>query len=96
MQFNNYLKRKIPFLAILALLFGLSSCGSYQYVGVEDDGIYGSDPNLGYQETVVEVQDKPNSNNYYKNYFREKSSEYDYIINDDAIFTDVENDKFTS
>ena len=37
----NYLKRKIPFLAILGLLFGLSSCGSYQYVGVDNDGIYG-------------------------------------------------------
>ena len=44
MQFSNYLKRKIPHLAILALAIGLTSCGSYQYVGVDNDGIYGDTP----------------------------------------------------
>ena len=41
MQFNNYLKGKVPFISLLGLLFGLVSCGSYQYVGVDSDGIYG-------------------------------------------------------
>ncbi|WP_339917679.1 hypothetical protein [Yeosuana marina] len=91
MLFTNYLKRKIPFLAILGLLFGLSSCGSYQYVGVDNDGIYGSSyPNNDTQETVVVAQNKQNTNNgYYKNYFRDKSLEYDNMTNGE-VFTDID------
>lgn len=91
MQFINYLKRKTPLIAGLGLLFGLSSCGSYQYVGVDNDGIYGSsNPHVEYQEAVVEVQNNTSGNNYYKNYFREKSLEYDNLVNDNAIFTDID------
>tara|TARA_R110000868_G_scaffold82992_2_gene234386 strand:+ start:1641 stop:2645 length:1005 start_codon:yes stop_codon:yes gene_type:complete len=83
----------MPFIAILGLLFGLSSCGSYQYVGVDNDGIYGSSyPNNGYQETVVEVQNNPKTNNYYKNYFREKSLEYSGMANGE-VFTDIDSYK---
>lgn len=91
MQFNTYLKRKTPFLAILGLLFGLSSCGSYQYVGVANDGIYGSsNENLPYEEAVVEIQNNSNSNGYYKNYFREKSLEYENLPSNDILFTDID------
>ena len=94
MQFNNYLKRKVSFVAILSLLFGLASCGSYQYVGA-DDGIYGNTdrqisvetPTQG--RTVVEVPNASNSN-YYKNYFRTKSLESENIFSDDDIFTDID------
>jgi len=86
MQINNYLKQKMPYLAILMLLIGLSSCGSYQYVGVENDGIYGSSN----PQTVVEVQNGNAGNSYYKNYFREKSLEYDYMVNDGSVFTDID------
>ena len=90
MQINNYLIKKMPYVAILMLLVGLSSCGSYQYVGVENDGIYGSsNPNAEYQ-TVVEVQNGNAGNSYYKNYFREKSLEYDYMVNDGSVFTDID------
>ena len=61
MQFNNYLQGKVPFIALLGLLFGLVSCGSYQYVGVDNDGIYGDTPqNTQNQETVVVTKDGKN------------------------------------
>tara|TARA_R110002050_G_scaffold93630_7_gene195549 strand:+ start:232 stop:549 length:318 start_codon:yes stop_codon:yes gene_type:complete len=93
MQFNNYLKRKMPYLAILALAIGLTSCGSYQYVGVDNDGIYGETAPItvtqNNQETVVEI---PNNNNsdYYQNYFRNKSMEYDSMAANSEIFTDID------
>lgn len=91
MQINTSLRKKIPFIAGLGLPFGLSSCGSYQYVGVDSDGIYDvSNPNTTYQEAVVEVNTNPNTSSYYKNYFREKSLEYDNMVNDNAIFTDID------
>ena len=90
MQFNNYLKRKMPFLAILGLLFGLSSCGSYQYVGVDNDGIYGTSeiPVQQEEETVVAIN-TDSQNNYYQNYFKTKSLEYQNMA-DDAVFTDID------
>ncbi|HEX9600301.1 MAG TPA: hypothetical protein VF985_02310, partial [Mariniflexile sp.] len=79
MQLKTYLIKKMPFLAILSLVFGLYSCGSYQYVGVDNDGIYGSTPRtVQYEETVVEVPQNSNSN-YYQNYFKNKSLETEYM-----------------
>ena len=90
MQCNNYLKRKMPILAILGLLIGFTSCGSYQYVGVDNDGIYDtSEPHIQYQDAVVEIPN-PSNSNYYKNYFRNKSLEAELISADDAIFTDID------
>src|SRR5690606_9631394 len=68
-----YLIRKMPLIAILALLLLVSSCGSYQYVGVANDGIYGDTP-----RTISPTQDVatnvPNgSNDYYQNYFKSKA-----------------------
>ena len=69
MQFKNYLKAQMPFLALLAVAFVLSSCGSSQYVGEENDGIYSSPKE--YNETNVEVvQDNDANTTYYKNYFK--------------------------
>ena len=89
MQFNNYLKRKMPILALLGLLFGLASCGSYQYVGVDSDGIYGGTPVTQNTEAVVEVPNESNSN-YYKDYFKTKSIESESYNAEEAIFTDID------
>ena len=87
----NYLTTKISYLAVLALLFSLASCGSYEYVGHDNDGIYGSDNrNVEYQtekETVVETTE---NGNYYKNYFSEKSREYENMSQNGEIFTDID------
>ena len=64
MQLNYNIIQKIPNLAILALALVLSSCGSYQYVGVDNDGIYNDTPTQN-EKAVVEVPNETN-NNYYK------------------------------
>ncbi len=88
----NYFKTKIPFLGTLSLFFLLASCGSYEYVGYDTDGIYGPDYNrtVEYptdQETVVEPD---NDGTFYKNYFSEKAREYENVFDDNEIFTDVD------
>ncbi|MBT8327612.1 MAG: hypothetical protein KJP21_07800 [Bacteroidia bacterium] len=87
----NYLLTKMPYLAALSLLFSLASCGSYEYVGYDNDGIYGSETrNVEYQtekETVVQATD---NSNYYKNYFKEKSMDYEGLNDNGQIFTDID------
>jgi hypothetical protein len=89
MQFNNYLNRKMPFVVLLGLLFGLASCGSYQYVGADTDGIYGDAPAPANTEAVVKVENESNSD-YYKNYFKTKAIESESIYAGDEIFTDID------
>lgn len=93
MLLNNYFKNKLPLLAVLTLLIGLTSCGSYQYVGQDSDGIYGpSDRRVEYREVPVRVAnaDAQNNNSYYKNYFKEKSLEYENESLENEIFTDID------
>jgi hypothetical protein len=93
MLLNNYFKNKMPLLAALGLLFGLTSCGSYQYVGQDSDGIYEpSNRRVEYREVPVRVADAEvqNNNSYYKNYFKEKSLEYENESLENEIFTDID------
>jgi hypothetical protein len=85
MQFINNSKSKLPFYVALSFTFILASCGSYQYVGYDNDGIYGS-------EAIVTERPYVTSNNtsYYKNYFAEKSQELGNIPEEDIIFTDID------
>src|SRR5210317_2467410 len=83
MQFINYLKSKLPFYVALSFTFILASCGSYQYVGYDNDGIYGS------EAIVTEQPVTSNNTNYYKNYFAEKSQQL-VIPEEDIIFTDID------
>ncbi|MBQ0788929.1 MAG: hypothetical protein KBT69_15625, partial [Oceanihabitans sp.] len=85
MQFKKYTKAQMPFL-LLAIAFVLTSCGSTQYVSEDNDGIYGS------TQEPVEHKDVANDENsvYYKNYFQENATEYDYITEEDAVFTDID------
>jgi hypothetical protein len=90
MQLNNYFKDKMPIVAALGVLFGLSSCGSYQYAGYEDD-IYGSsERRVEYQEQRTDKEVEQNNNTYYKNYFSEKSQELDAMAAENEIFTDID------
>ena len=69
MQLKTYFLKKMPYLAMFSLVLGLSSCGSYQYVGVDNDGIYGDTPRtVQYEETIAVAPENSNSN-YYRNYF---------------------------
>ena len=90
MRFINYLQTKIPATVAFIALFGLTSCGSYQYVGQDSDGIYGpSENNVEYEEEVVTNETEP-SNNYYKNYFKEKSNELELMNKEGEVFTDID------
>ena len=69
------LSNKIINFKITALLFCiLSSCGSYQYVGMYDDGIYDSSLDRDNSYTYDSSTDQIN-NNYYKDYFKGKAIE---------------------
>lgn len=88
MQFKTYLQSKLPLYLALGSLFVLASCGSYQYVGNDSDGIYSASNEV---TTTEEIQSTNNDNSYYKGYFEQKSQKYEQIAHDDkVIFTDID------
>ena len=78
-------------LAVAGMVFTLTSCGSYQYAGTDNDGIYesSSEP-VVYAESAGQNNNDNVNNSYYKNYFKEQSSEYDYMNVEPEVFTDVD------
>ena len=100
MQLYNFLlvKRSILLITFSVILL---SCGSYQYSGNINDGIYDENKKelrkVGYipsqQESNQElVYDKEIKNSYYQTVFSEKSMQYEEVESlNDSVFTDVEN-----
>ncbi len=89
MQISNDIQNKFSFFAALSLSFFLASCGSYQYVGYDSDGIYNSNSKtVVYEEAkTIPVEDQ----SIYKDYFTQKTLQYSEIPNDStAIFTDID------
>ena len=89
----KYTKIKILLFGPLALL--LVSCGSYEYAGYENDGIYSPD-NTGNEEAYTaadyeEHEDSYEEALYYKKLFGEKSEQFGEVAQEGLIFTDVEN-----
>ena len=85
-----YFVNKLFHFLFLALL--ITSCGSYQYSGYINDGIYESN-DISKDYAVVEnqeINDKAN-NDYYKSAFSEKALMYSETETSDQLFTDVEN-----
>jgi hypothetical protein len=91
MQFKTYLQSKLPFFVALSFAFVLASCGSYQYAGYDNDGIYNtSEPNTSEETPYVEATPADNKS-YYKDYFAEKSKQFENISQDDnVIFTNID------
>ena len=86
MQFKNYLKAQNPAVALLAIALVFTSCGSYQYAGEDNDGVYGTtETPVEYTEDVAQTRD--NNGSYYENYFKEKSIEFNQ---ENEIFTDID------
>ncbi len=88
----NYFTTNIPLIGLFSLVFLMASCGSYEYVGYDNDGIYGQDERITVeyppqQQPKVETR---NDGTYYKNYFSEKAKEYEFVFSDDEIFTDID------
>lgn len=77
---------------VVVSTFLLASCGSYQYSGTSNDGIYG--------DNEVIVSEKPeygarkDNSDYYKKMFEEEAALYGEVLAEDAVFTDV--DAYTS
>ncbi|ARV10638.1 hypothetical protein BTO05_13710 [Winogradskyella sp. PC-19] len=87
MRFTYTLKKlTAPFIALGGILM-LSSCGAYQYVGYDNDGIYSSD------EVVVDVNEAATNrtnDNYYANYFAEHVNEAQLLQDEGDVFTDID------
>ena len=90
MRSYYYVQSKMHYFGIVVLALLMSSCGSYQYAGYEEDAIYGeSERRVEYVETEPE-QAETDNNGYYKNYFKEKTLQYESIAQEDAVFTDID------
>lgn len=88
MRFTSTFKNFKTSLLALGSILMLSSCGSYQYAGYDNDGIYNSD------EVVVDVEEAATnrtSNNYYANYFDDVVTDAELAQEQsDDIFTDID------
>ena len=85
MKFFTFLKKQMTLVFVVGVLLSLTTCGSFQYAGIYDDGIYSdSEP----AKEVTETADNTSySSDYYENYFKEKSLQ---IEEDNTVFTDVD------
>ena len=87
MQFTTLQTTKFQILGVLTSFLMLSSCGSFQYVGYDNDGIYNS------EEVTVDVERASNSregSEFYSNYFSLESQQMQDISEENEIFTDVD------
>lgn len=95
MDLNKLYSQIKPFYFLICILF-ITSCGSYQYSGIVNDGIYNSNNQNENSAVVVsnEINNKEN-NDYYKSAFSEKALIYSESESSDQLFTDVENYRTT-
>lgn len=70
----------------------LASCGSYQYAGNSNDGIYGESGNdqILASESEIEYGTREENGDYYKRMFEEEAALYGEVLAEGAIFTDVD------
>ena len=85
MKFITFLKKQMALAFGVGVLLSFNSCGSFQYSGIYDDGIYSE--SVPAQQANETVDNSSNSSDYYKNYFKEKSLQ---IEEDNSVFTDVD------
>ena len=85
MKFITFLKKQMALAFGVGVLLSFSSCGSFQYSGIYDDGIYSE--SVPAQPANETVDNSSNSSEYYKNYFKEKSLQ---IEDNNTVFTDVD------
>lgn len=93
MQFKTTSTTQLSIFVVLTLSFLITSCGSSaQYTGYDNDGIYGSNPNMSNQQVAVEqaqVTTSSDDTNYFENYFTENKAQLEAMTGStDEIFTD--------
>ena len=75
MNFTTFLKKTSAYLIVFIGFSLVTSCGSYQYVGVYEDGIYGDSEAQDYNSnTTNDVSESVSGNSYYSDYFKGKSN----------------------
>lgn len=85
MKIINYSFKNKPSILLVIIGVILTSCGSYQYVGQTNDGIYET------SESEVIITDNESNDNYYTNYFRDKALEVENLNTEESdIFTDID------
>ena len=85
-----YIINKLLYLLFLVSL--ITSCGSYQYSGYINDGIYhNNDVSENYEVSDIQNPNDKENNEYYKSAFGEKALIYSESETNDELFTDVEN-----
>ena len=90
-----YSANKLFYFLFISLI--ITSCGSYQYSGYINDGIYQNNDSSKDYATAEnqEINEKAN-NDYYQSAFSEKVLIYSESDNSDQLFTDVENYRTTN
>lgn len=88
MKLYNYISKSIYiFIAAVSTLL-LASCGSYQYTGTSNDGVYGDNEIIVSEKP--EYGDREENSDYYKKLFEEEAALYGEVLAEDAVFTDVD------
>ncbi|HET8839401.1 MAG TPA: hypothetical protein VFM82_10460 [Flavobacteriaceae bacterium] len=97
MKLHRYIKKTHSLVLGCVALFSAVACGSYEYAGSDQDGIYASEPKVGAEQqpslsenerTVQEKETKSNDSGYYANYFGQESEKIEKA--QEIMFTDVE------
>ena len=92
MKFTTLIQKTTAFTTAIIGFYFLTSCGSYHYDGMYDDGIYGNSEAAEYNSTYQrEVPENEVGNSYYKDYFKGKADEF--TNSQDDVFTDIDNYK---
>ena len=85
MNFTIFINKISKILCASVFFAMFISCGSFQYSGTYDDGIYNNSNSV--DENQNEINRSSNSSEYYKNYFKEKSLS---LGENSTTFTDTE------
>ena len=81
-------KSKLFFVSTIVFALALS-CGSYEYVGIYEDAIYGDSNATKYNSNYEnDVAENDEGNSYYNDYFKGKASEYSTDKN--TVFTNAD------
>lgn len=88
---KNYIHNINKVIVVLGISLLVASCGTYEYVGYNNDGIYSEVPSSQRVLTEVQTVETVDSDaGYYKNYFQERKREVDAVVAQSDIFTDVD------
>lgn len=97
MKLHSYIKKTHSLLLGCVAIFSAVACGSYEYAGSDQDGIYASEPKVRAEQqpiisenerTVQKKETESNDSGYYANYFEQESNKIEKA--QEIMFTDVE------